>query len=82
MKAICFLIVVFSTIGFTQINDNSDSINQSNGYPKHSIELSLSFWSNTQSTVSVGFQGVSVETGTGTTSGSIMYNLPEQDLLF
>jgi len=80
MKAICFLILLISTIGFTQNNDimlsgnNSESINGSSGYPMHSIDLSISFWNNSQSAVSVGFQGTSVEAGTGTASGSIMYN--------
>ena len=80
MKAICFLLVLFSTIGFTQNknlvqNDNSsDSINRSNDYPMHSIDLRVSFWNNSQSAVSVGFYGVSVETGTGGVSGEIMYN--------
>ncbi len=80
MKAICFLLVLLSTIGFTQTdnpvqNDNSsDSINRSNNYPKHSVDLRISFWNNSQSAVSVGFYGVSVETGTGGVSGEIMYN--------
>ncbi len=80
MKAICFLLVLLSTIGFTQTdnpvqNDNSsDSINRSNNYPKHSVDLRISFWNNSQSAVTVGFYGVSVETGTGGISGEIMYN--------
>jgi len=80
MKTICFLLVLFSTIGFTQTNnpvqsDNSyDSINGSNDYPKHSVDLRISFWKNSQTAVSVGFHGVSVETGTGGISGRIMYN--------
>jgi hypothetical protein len=80
MKAICFLLVLFSTIGFAQTdntvqNDNSsDSINRSNDYPMHSIDLRVSFWNNSQSAVTVGFYGVSVETGTGGVSGELMYN--------
>ena len=80
MKTICCLIVFFSTIGFTQNNNimqsdaDSESINQLNDFPRHSIDLSISFWNNSHSAVSVGFQGVSVETGNGATSGSLMYN--------
>jgi hypothetical protein len=73
MKAICFLIVLYSTIGFTQNNDLVQSEN-STDYPKHNIDLRVSFWNNSQSAVSVGFLGVSVETGTGGISGRIMYN--------
>ena len=80
MKAICFLLVLFSTIGFTQNNnivqsDNrSSSINVNNDYPMHSVDLRISFWNNSQSAVSVGFGGVSVDAGTGGISGRIMYN--------
>jgi hypothetical protein len=43
-------------------------------FPNHSIDLSISFRNNSHSAVSVGFQGVSVETGNGAISGNIMYN--------
>jgi len=80
MKTICILIVFFSTVAFTQNNSimqgdtGSESINQLNEFPRHSIDLSVSFWNNSQSAVSVGYQGVSVETGNGAISGSLMYN--------
>lgn len=80
MKAICFLIVLISTISFSQSNNpvqsdnNSDSINGINCYPMHSLDLRISFWNNLQSAVSVGIGGVSVETGNGGISGTIMYN--------
>jgi hypothetical protein len=71
---------LFSTIGFTQTkklvqsDNDSDSISGSNDYPKHSVDLRISFWNNSQSAVSVGFHGVSVDAGTGGISGRIMYN--------
>ncbi len=80
MKTICFLLVLFSTIGFTQTNNpvqsdnSSDSINGRSDYPLHSIDLRISFWNNSQSAVSVGFYGFSVETGYGGISGELMYN--------
>ena len=64
MKTICFLLLIFSTVGFTQDNN----------FPKHSIDLRISFWNKSQSGVTVGFQGVSVKTGAGGISGKIMYN--------
>jgi hypothetical protein len=80
MKKVVLLLVLISTIGFTQTDnrvqrDNpSDSISRSYDYPKHSIDLSIAFWNNSQSAVSIGFQGASVKAGTGVASGSIMYN--------
>ena len=85
MKAICFLLVLLSTIGFTQTdnpvqNDNSsDSINRSNDYPMHSIDLRISYRNNSRSAVSVGISGVSVDVGTGGVSGSVMYNFYPND---
>lgn len=80
MEKLCILLVILSTVVLAQSN-NDDQVNipsttnsQENYFPKHSIDLRISFWNNSQSTVSVGFHGVSVETGTGGISGEIMYN--------
>ncbi|MGB5849261.1 MAG: hypothetical protein WBH40_12280 [Ignavibacteriaceae bacterium] len=80
MKKLCILLAIFSALSLAQSNDD-DQINissipdsQENLLSKHSIDLRVSFWNNSQSAVSVGFHGFSVETGTGGISGEIMYN--------
>ena len=73
MRPLIILIVLISTISFSQSNDLIRDENAEK-YPGHSVDLRISFWNNSQSGVSVGFQGVSVETGTGGFSGRIMYN--------
>ncbi|MGD8307088.1 MAG: hypothetical protein PVF17_10565 [Ignavibacteria bacterium] len=73
MRLLIILIVLISTTGFSQGNDPVLDENSEN-YPTHSVDLRISFWNNSQSAVSVGYQGVSVETGTGGFSGRIMYN--------
>ena len=80
MKKLCILLVILATVALAQTN-NDDQINvstipdsQENFLSKHSIDLRVSFWNNSQSAVSVGFHGFSVETGTGGISGEIMYN--------
>lgn len=70
MKLICFLIIVFFSVAFAQ----NEGIKNDGQFPGHSIDLRISFWNKSQSTVSVGYQGVRVETGTGGISGRIMYN--------
>jgi len=89
MKAICFLIVLLSTICFAQntnqlqSDNDSNLINQNNDYPKHSIDLRISMWRNSSSDVSVGIPGVSVDVGSGNTGGRIMYNYyPNQSYAF
>jgi hypothetical protein len=80
MKKLCIILVILSTVVLAQTkNDDqiiTSSIHGSEGsFPsKHSIDLRVSFWNNSQSAVSVGFHGFSVETGTGGISGEIMYN--------
>lgn len=70
MKALFFLLVFFSAAGYGQNN----TLEQDSKLPGHSIDLRISFWNRAQSSVTVGFQGVSVKTGTGGISGRIMYN--------
>ncbi|MDH3267536.1 MAG: outer membrane beta-barrel protein [Ignavibacteria bacterium] len=76
MKTICFLIVLFSTIGFTQTNNSVPGeispINNNYDYPKHSIDLGISYWNNSKSGTSVRVPGVKI--GTGGVSGKVMYN--------
>ena len=70
MKLISFLIIIFSTLALAQ----NEGINEDSQFPGHSIDLRISFWNKSQSTVSVGYQGVKIETGNGGISGRIMYN--------
>lgn len=80
MKAICILLVLFSTICLAQntnslqIDNDSDFTNRMNDYPKHSIDLRISMWRNSSSDVSVEVPGVSIDVGSGNTGGRIMYN--------
>jgi hypothetical protein len=80
MKKLFALLVILSTVVLAQSNKD-DQINtssmpdtQQNLLSKHSIDLKVSFWNSSESAVSVGFHGYSVETGTGGISGEIMYN--------
>lgn len=85
MKAICFLLVLFTTVSFAQtdklVQDENDSINGSYDYPKHSIDLGISYWNNSKSGTSVRVPGVHV--GTGGVSGKLMYNFyPDENYAF
>jgi len=82
MKTICFLLLLFSTIGFTQtdnpVQGDNSSINKSYDYPKHSIDLGISYWNNSKSGTSVRVPGVKI--GKGGVSGKVMYNFyPDQN---
>jgi hypothetical protein len=80
MKKLCAMLVILSTVVLAQTNnDDQNNISslpdtQQNFLSKHSIDLKVSFWNSSESAVSVGFHGYSVETGTGGISGEIMYN--------
>jgi hypothetical protein len=85
MKTICFLLVLFSTIGFTQtdnsVQGDNSSINKSFNYPKHSIDLGISYWNNSKSGTSVRVPGVTI--GTGGVSGKVTYNFyPDENFAF
>jgi len=80
MKKMFFLLVIililvlpqFYVAQQTDYYATNDSPNME--LPRHSIDLRISFWNNSQSNVSVGVTGVSVDAGTGGISGRIMYN--------
>jgi hypothetical protein len=85
MKAICFLLVIFSTISFTQTNKavqtSNKAINNIYKYPMHSIDLGISYWNNSKTGTSINVPGVDI--GTGGASGKIIYNFyPDEDLAF
>ncbi|UCH66818.1 MAG: hypothetical protein JSW63_06775 [Ignavibacterium sp.] len=85
MKAICFLLVIFSTIGFTQtdksVQSRNKAINSSYNYPMHSIDLGISYWNNSKTGTSVKVPGVDI--GTGGASGKLIYNFyPDENLAF
>ena len=80
MKKLFVILVMLSSIALAQSNSN-DQVNSyskpdSQGYfpSKHSIDLRVSFWNSSESSVSIGLHGYSVETGSGGISGEIMYN--------
>jgi hypothetical protein len=80
MKKLCALLIILSVVITAQTNtDDQNNISsivdtQQNLLSKHSIDLRVSFWNSSESSVSVGFHGYSVETGSGGISGEIMYN--------
>lgn len=85
MKTICLLLVLFTTIGFTQTNNpiqfNSSSQDKPYDYPKNSIDLRVSYWNNSKSGTSIKVPGV--EIGTGGVSGKLMYNFyPDENYAF
>ncbi|MBI9072654.1 MAG: hypothetical protein JEY94_13710 [Melioribacteraceae bacterium] len=61
-----------------------DEGKETDEYPKHGIDLRISMWkSSSQTAVSVGLRGVTVDAGTGNMGGGIMYNFyPNADYAF
>jgi hypothetical protein len=85
MKAMCFLFILFSTIGFAQTNKSvqsgNNAINRSYNYPMHSIDLGISYWNNSKSGTSIKVPGVHI--GTGGVSGKLIYNFyPDENIAF
>jgi hypothetical protein len=85
MKTICFLLVMFTSMGFAQtnntVNESDNNQNMSYDYPRHSIDLGISYWNNSKSGTSVRVPGVDISTGG--VSGKLMYNFyPDEDFAF
>jgi hypothetical protein len=85
MKTICFLLVMFTSMGIAQINnsvnESDNNQNMSYDYPRHSFDLGISYWNNSKSGTSVKVPGITI--GTGGVSGKLRYNFyPDENFAF
>jgi len=85
MKNIFLLLVLITATVFSQttnpVQDNNGSLDWDYDYPKHSIDLGISYWNNSKSGTSIKVPGVHI--GTGGVSGKLRYNFyPDENFAF
>ena len=80
MKKLWFLVLALSALALAQPSDMNNSGKSEaskildDNYPRHSIDLRISYWNNARSSTSVNVPGVSIDVASGGISGEIMYN--------
>ena len=80
MKKLWFLVLALSALALAQPSDMNNSGKSEaskildDNYPRHSIDLRISYWNNARSSTSVNVPGISIDVASGGISGEIMYN--------
>lgn len=75
-KSLCLFLLIFAfSAAITAAEKNNQKDNFYHGdYPRHGIDLRLSFWDNSRGGAAVNLDGFSIDVGTGGVSGKLMYN--------
>jgi hypothetical protein len=76
MKKSLYLVFLISAFSFNAAiaADNNEENSYYNEYPKHGIDLRISFWDHSKGGANVNLNGLSIDVGTGGVSGKLMYN--------
>ncbi len=75
-KALYLFLLIFAfSVTATAAEENNQKDNfYYDDYPRHGIDLRLSFWEHSRGGAAVNLDGFSIDVGTGGVSGKLMYN--------
>jgi hypothetical protein len=73
-----FYLLLFILAGIVAQNNFAEDISEDekyyNEYPKHGVDLRMSFWDQSSGGAAVNLKGLSIDVGNGGVSGNITYN--------
>ena len=73
--------MIHAQVDTSNIAGNEEIVERDKDFPQHSIDLGITFWNNAHSSVSTGFQGLSVNVNDNGKLGSLVYSYyPNEDI--